>query len=165
MNPDVESEYVILGEEYDIISTEMKNPLKYSINDSSFCKMNDDCGMYDSNLRTIQLSPQKSSHKNTKKKKIIEISLPATQNKKIIKVPTKSSHPERKNPIIPLDNEDATYLSVPIQNLSEKYYNVIKLKNQKIKSGNKFYINVPEEWIYYEGNPAFINNDLLSIFS
>lgn len=82
---------------------------------------------------------------------------------KLISVPTSNSHPRRSNPKIPLTDENVEMITVPIQKLKSEYYELIK-HEEFIGPSQKKYVNVPTEWVYYEGNPAFVDDALLKIF-
>lgn len=81
-------------------------------------------------------------------------------------IPTFLSHPLRFEPRIPLFNENIIWISIPKVMLTEEFQNLCNhQKYPKTKSLKEGYINIPEEWIYYKGNPAFTTDDLLRIFS
>lgn len=86
---------------------------------------------------------------------------------KQIEIPTTISHPYRRDPRIPLIIENSTWLAVPENIITAEYLKIVKTYSMyspsKLVKPN--YIYVPEEWIYYIGNPAFIDINLLDIHS
>jgi hypothetical protein len=87
-------------------------------------------------------------------------------NTNLLKIPTNFTHPLRQEPIIPSLYEKVPWICVPYNILSKEYQTITdKPTFPKFKSIKNGYVTVPEEWIYYEGNPAFITNEILKIFS
>lgn len=81
-------------------------------------------------------------------------------------IPTLLSHPWRYESRIPTSCENIIWISVPKTILTQEFqilcshYNYPKTR--ALKDG---YINIPEEWVFYKGNPAFISDELFHIFA
>jgi hypothetical protein len=64
-----------------------------------------------------------------------------------------------------LKDKNINWICVPYEMLTKEFKNICSQKDYpKVKNLKKGYINVPEDWIYYENNPAFVTNELYDIF-
>ena len=81
-------------------------------------------------------------------------------------IPTNITHPLRGESRIPMPCENVAWISVPKKMLTTEFQNLCSNYNYpKTKTHKDGYVNIPEEWIFYKGNPAFVTDELLQIFS
>ncbi len=81
-------------------------------------------------------------------------------------IPTNITHPWRYESRIPTPSENVVWISVPKIMLTTEFQKLCLDSNYpKTKAPKDGYINIPEEWIYYRSNPAFVTDELLQIFS
>lgn len=81
-------------------------------------------------------------------------------------IPTNSTHSWRCESRIPTQYENVVWISVPKIMLTTEFQKLCSDPNYpKTKAPKDGYINIPEEWIFYRGNPAFITDELFHIFT